>query len=670
MKHLLLIPAMLFVTAISVAQLYVAPTTTGTPTDSYIYVNDEVIFVENDINLTENTVDPETKASIYLRNGSQLIQGESNGANSGSGYISIYRANPGSDAWDYTFYGSPVGDNLTVPLAAAGNINTGIRSIFTPLYDPMATDYTVPTSLTDALETEITDAKEGNFDTASNELTISTRWTYAKLGSGVAEPYTRIYASNMVPPGRGFIMKGVNRDGAASTHDFVYDFRGRPNNGTLVLPTIELVTPLTEQQVLTGNPYPSALDLNRLFYDTKTGDANGTDTFENSEIDAVLYWDEDRTIDSHLYRDNKGGFGIWVPLGSNPDDANPGGYTVAPFLNYNDDGSTSSNQIGIGSGIHYERRFAPVGQGFILQTVNSINDIFALPPQVDLTLNSISIKNQYRRNIAEGAATNSEFRHTQNTPTNHTGSRPADTRLPQIRIFTYFGETHFRDMLLAFSDTSTDFYDRGMDARHPMDASFAEAYFPVQVNESQDESVDEFVIQTVPWSNEKRIPYAIKLDRQTEVVVQVVDNVKIKAPVLLFDSELNTYTQISGRSTATLNLPAGHYKNRFFIVFKSSQSHTNPDEGRGMEINKILGNVDFFQNNKESQLEIMNPEAYTLKYAHIFDMSGKLVATRTDLGNSTNYNISTASMADGVYLVKLVTSDNVSIDYKAIITNK
>ena len=115
MKNLLLIPTLLLVSAIPVAQLYVAPNTSGTPSDSYIYVNDQVLFVEDDVELVENTVDPSTEASIYLRNDSQLIQGESNGANAGSGYISIYRENPGSDAWDYTFYGSPVGDIFTTP---------------------------------------------------------------------------------------------------------------------------------------------------------------------------------------------------------------------------------------------------------------------------------------------------------------------------------------------------------------------------------------------------------------------------------------------------------------------------------------------------------------------------------------------------------------------------
>ncbi len=646
---------MLLVSAISVAQLYVAPNTSGTPSDSYIYVNDQVLFVEDDVELVENTVDPSTEASIYLRNDSQLIQGESNGANAGSGYISIYRENPGSDAWDYTFYGSPVGDIFTTPGATAGNINFGINSIHTPIYSPAASDYSSPLSLTEGRQTLTTGGREGNFNTATNNLAISTRWTYTRT-SGTGARWQRIYNNNAVPAGRGFIMKGVNRDGAPSTHDFVYDFRGRPNNGTFTLNTIPPVAPLTTEQVLTGNPYPSALDLNRLFFDTKAGDPDGTDTFENSEISEIRFWDENRAINSHLYVDNEGGFGTWVPGSSNPDGTAPGMSTAAQFYNYDGAGNPTTPTGDFGA--LYERRFAPVGQGFYLKTIDS--------DPSDMSTDQVFIKNQYRRFIKEGAANNSEFR----TPGNPTDAdvAPRDQRIPQIRLFTYFNDTHFRDMLLAFSETSTDFYDRGMDARHPMDADFGEAYFPLDVNGNGDKR-EEFVIQTVPFSEEKMVPYAVLLDRETEITLQVVEKVKFNNEVLLYDQELDTYTQISGNSTASITLPAGNHTDRFFIVFKGAEgSPSSADVAARREAE--TGNVDFFQNNTLSQLEIMNPEGYDIKYAHIFDMTGKLVTTRADIGNSTNYNISTATMADGVYLVKLVTSDNISIDYKAIVTNK
>lgn len=648
MKHLLLLPAMLLISAISVAQLYVAPTTAGTPSDSYIYVNDEVIFVEDDVNLTLNNVDPNYKASIYLRNGSQLIQGESNGANSGSGYISTYREVLDSDAYDYTFYGSPVGDIRTNPLAAAGNLNHGSRSIFSIVND------------TRSKSRFLTSNHNGYYNGA--DLYISDRWIHTRA-PGSASNWVRMYGNPVAPPGQGFIMKGVNfgSSGNDGNTPYTYDFRGRPNNGTFTLTTIP-VTGGDKEEVLTGNPYPSALDLNRLFFDTRTGDPDSSDTFENSEIDAILFWDEDRDIDSHLYVDNKGGFGVWTPGTSEPDGTSPGMYTVAPFLNYDGAGNPSGGQTG--AGISYPRRFAPIGQGFYFQTINSNTG------GGDGSLNQVFIKNQYRRNIKEDGV-NSVFRTAIPTDAETTGNTPPPNNiLPQIRLYTYFGDTHFRDMLLAFSDLSTNFYDRGLDAHHPMDATFAEAYFPVKVNENGN-NIEKFVIQTVPFVDGKKVPYAIELDQQTDITLQVVESINFNKIVLLYDRELDTYTQINGNSTASFTLPAGYYKDRFYLVFRNIQtSITSVGANRTPIIEEVTGNVNFFQNNREAQLEIMNPEGYDIKYTHIFDMTGKLVTTRTDLGNSTKYSISTATMADGVYLVKLVTSDNVSIDYKTIVTNK
>ncbi|QIE58328.1 T9SS type A sorting domain-containing protein [Rasiella rasia] len=682
MKHLLLLPAMLLVSAISVAQLYVAPNDNGTPgnttddVDSFVYVNDQILFVEQDVNLSENTNDAELTASIYLRNDGQLIQGASNSLNAGSGYISVYRENPGSDAYDYTFYGSPVGDNFTTPLAAPGNINFGIMSIHTPTYDPTALDYTAPLSLTEGIQTSTTSSREGDFVTATNTLEISTRWTYTK-GGGHGSPWVRMYANNVAPAAQGFIMKGVNRNGGSSSHDFVYDFRGRPNNGTfnitvpaLAGPHPQSITPLNPtgtvyQEILSGNPYPSILDLNRLFYDT--GETDIVAKLTNSEITGFLFWDEDRSRDNHLYTENKGGFGVWTPGASDPNGTNMGNYTVAPFLSYDSSGNPTGTQTG--SGGMQNRRFAPIGQGFYFRTDE--------PMVGDATPFQLVVRNQQRRFIKESTG-DAVFRNTEPSalsdftgadPGPGTGSNTANMD-PQFRIYTYFDESHFRDMLLIFNDTTTDLYDWGWDGFHQMDAVGGDAYFPIQVTTVPDPTMSEFVIQALPFDLEKKVPYAIVLSQQTQVIVQAVEEINTTSEAYLWDSQENTYQKISGNSTASLILPAGEYKERFFITFLDQAGFdANPDE-RAATRETVTGNVDFFQNNTLGQLEVMNPEGYEIEYAHIFDMSGKLVQTRTDMGTDTSFTMNTASFADGVYLVKLVTNHNISIDYKAIVFNK
>src|SRR5690606_29222763 len=77
--------------------------------------------------------------------------------------------------------------------------------------------------------------------------------------------------------------------------DQTYDFRGRPNSGTFTIPMGE------ELMTLAGNPYPSALDLNKLFYDP-----------ENTALGEFWYYDEDRTVDSHYYSEKPYGYGVYT----------------------------------------------------------------------------------------------------------------------------------------------------------------------------------------------------------------------------------------------------------------------------------------------------------------------------------------------------------------------
>ncbi|MBT8263387.1 MAG: hypothetical protein KJO05_11230, partial [Bacteroidia bacterium] len=121
MKNLLLSSIVLLMSYSVMAQLYVTPNG-ATSTDSYVYVSDEILFVEQDVNLVANSNDPNTEASIYLRDEAQLIQGATASANSGTGFISVYQ-DSNSDSYDYNFWASPVG----LPSAANnGNRNFGV----------------------------------------------------------------------------------------------------------------------------------------------------------------------------------------------------------------------------------------------------------------------------------------------------------------------------------------------------------------------------------------------------------------------------------------------------------------------------------------------------------------------------------------------------------------
>lgn len=624
MKFLLLSLTMLITTANLFAQLYVTPNGASS-TDSYIYVDNEILFVEQDINLVENNNDATTEASIYLRNRAQLIQGTTVSTNIGTGYISVFQ-DSNSDAYDYNFWGSPVG-NPTL----TGNRNFGMARV---------NDSLSVTNSTVALTTP-------GYNGASSPLTISTRWYYR--WNPATQRYVYNGTGNVVPPGYGFIMKGtdvtVHGDPFLDPQNQLYDFRGRPNNGDITIPLQIGVTSsdgVMNDYTLSGNPYPSALDLNEVFYDA----ANV------GKFSEFRFWDEDRSINSHYYIDNKGGFGTWIPLVE--DDTNPGFYTRPTFYHYGSGGGQGGSTGSMGPII--ERRFAPIGQGFMLKA---------------LVTGSITIKNSHREYVVEGVANDSQFRSPvplNNDPIISTGGGNDDFNvIPQMRIITVFGEnSHMRDMGLLFHPSSTDGFDLGMDATHPMDAAVADAYFTI--GENPDDSMN-LVIQTVPFEPFKQVPIAFELEEEMKFEVKVVEQINTPfGKAYLYDSSNGSYREITAGESAVLLLPSGTYEDRFYITFRGDYSdNRNPLTNAQNELSE---NVDFFQNNPVAQLEISNPEGYNIRSVNIFDMGGKLILTQENLGTQSRLSFPTANFSDGIYLVKLSTVDNLTLDYKITVFNK
>jgi hypothetical protein len=640
MKNLLLFSTLLITTAGAFAQLSVKPNGT---TDSYVYVKDQVLYVANEINLTRNTNGPSTtEASIYLRDNGQLIQGGTTSSNSGNGQLSVQQNTPVTNAWAYYYWCSPIGNPGTLATAnPPGNRSFGVNF----LYEPTGS------SLTAASNVQTTTNRDG---LKTIPITISTRWLYTHVNPGTEAEgnYQRMNSGNNAPPGFGFTMKGVGL--SAPGNDQVYEFRGRPNSGTFTIPVD------TGLMTLAGNPYPSALDLNKLFWDP-----------ENTDLGTFWYYDEDRTVESHYYSQKPYGYGIYTvgieDTDNIPNNIPPGTlgiYVEAPFYYYNSGGGNGT-QVGIG-GNDQNKRFAPIGQGIMF--VGDANG-------------TVKIKNSYRVFFKEDTAGSVFQRPDGNTtpdggnnaggPTLSTSAETTtnvDNRTPQTRIWAIFDEAVTRDMVIAFYDQATDGYDRGLDGLSAQDLK-TDAYFPI----GNDDNRKPYVINGTNYSLDKKIPIAFKANNTTQIRLQVVEEVKKPYEhAYLFDSQENTYKELTNSTLAgvTLSLPAGTYDNRFFIVFRNPNLKRDIPENEIEAKDVVLTNVNFFQNNPVQQLEVSNPEGYTIKSAMVYDMNGKLVIQEKNLGAKNKYSFYTGNLSDGVYLVKLTTTEDVSIDSKVIVHNK
>ena len=265
---------MIFSANISFAQLSISPSEHG---DSYFYVKDRLLYVENNIALQLNK-NKETEASIYLRKQGQLLQGPKlTNRNSGTGKLSVFQKGT-SNAFDYNYWGLPVA------------VRAPDLSLSDYFYEPI--------NNTEGRKAKLVTALDGS----SNPLTISNKWIYAFSGSGYSS-WQYLGDHFDLIPGEGFSMKGVNgsnqnmiegevvNPGSAQ----IYDLRGLPNDGKIEIPMKK------DQVVLVGNPYPSNMDLNQFLK-------------ANTATTGIAYfWDSKADVNSHYLADYVGGYGTYSP---------------------------------------------------------------------------------------------------------------------------------------------------------------------------------------------------------------------------------------------------------------------------------------------------------------------------------------------------------------------
>lgn len=673
MKNLLLFSALAITSGAAWCQLTVTP---NGSTDSFIYAeNENVIYVKGDINLTKNSPG-DTEASIYLRNGAQLIQGNvATSLNSGNGQLSVQQTSPVTNAYAYYYWCSPVGSPTDIGSTEAlgpGNTNFGLDAIY------MDTNPITGTG-TKATKSVPIPTKEG---WNNPDLSISKRWMTVMMTPGTEKygSYTRINGENGALPGFGFTMKGVTNGPSNANHETTpshaqtYEFRGRPNNGTF---SISVLGPdlhdngpepgeaqESANMTLTGNPYPSALDLNKLFYDSG-----------NSKLDAIYFYDEDRTKMSHLYSQKPYGYAVWVPGGqdtsTNGDPAQFPGYTVAAsFFIWNANGGHNETSQGTGTR-PIAQRYAPIGQGFMF-VGNGSGDVYIRNTQRVFKQESADYSTFFREED-ENSESDTINEENGNRGNGHTLSSASgamiDNRTPQLRLLVTFDDKLSRELLLILSPQTSDAYDRGFDALSPMGMK-SEVYFPIET----DGQKYPYVIQGTNFTSDKMIPLTIELFQPGKIEVKAIEEIrKPYEKAYLYDQQENIYRPlVSNRAAGTgFNLPAGFYENRFFIVFQQEESpRPNIVQAQMDREAKMQMDVKMFQNNPSRQLEIMNPEGYSLKAAYVYDMNGKLVITDTNLGDASNYSFYTGNLSDGMYMVKLITKDEVTLSYKAMVMNK
>lgn len=584
--HNKLVVLALFLCNLSFSQLSVR-------NSAYVFVNDEIVFVEDDINLNE------AASSLYLRNEAQIIQGTGTTGNSGLGELSVYQeANVGEH--EYNYWCSPIGSKT----------NNSINNPFGISFLNDATGLIT--------STPVTFASTSSYNGTSSPLNIEPYWIWKFIASDNYADWVHVQGNTTVNPGEGYTMKGTIGSGDAQR----YDFRGKPNNGTMA------ISVLNNQFTLVGNPYPSALDAAAYIHDTQNAAViNGT----------LYYWEQDPSINSHYINEYNGGYATYTINAAGTVET----FISAVFNTYNGDGSINISNTGAGS--KTARRYIPIGQGFMVEgTANGV----------------VRAKNAHRFYTKETAA-NSEFFRTSDTNGEGNKNKNIFSKTPvqykRFRLNIDFNNNYTRQLVQTFHHTATEGFDYGLESKiNAGDILTSDAFWPIDD--------DAYLAEALAFNEEIKIPLVIKLAADSPVRIRITDiqNFENGKPIYLHDIEKDTFINLKNQDFE-INLETGNYSNRFEITFNNIVL-SNTEE--------TFKNLKIFQNNKAAQLKLLNKNNLEIESFNLYDVSGKLVMSEHIYSSKRKYTFSTKSLSAGIYIVKIELHDHNVFSKKIVVSNK
>lgn len=602
--------AFLSLANIASAQMYVSPS-------SYVFVNDQYVYVKQDVNIQAN-------GNFYLRNNSQLLQGGSSaGANKGAGDLSVFQEGTVNN-FLYNYWCSPVGAPQVIP----GNNTFGI----TRLYRPTNVTASTPAIIT------------GGYDGDASNLTISSRWIHKFVTSSAYSQWVYVGSASTINPGEGFSMKGTSGTDTviAQAEEGVqnnpgskqrYDFRGKPNDGNI------LVAVTAGNTTLVGNPYPSAIDLDA-YIDANVGVITGS-----------LYFWEQSVVNSHILNQYQGGYGVYTKGGN---------YLPADILTYNGDGSINSDTGANGN--VYKRRFSPIGQGFMVTGIANGDSTMKNSFRV-FVKEGVANDSQFARGAADGLVNNSndDSEFYPEIP-NVAGIDYTTIRrgyAPQLRINAIVNEAAIIHTALGFGDQYTDGVDYSADAASNSEDSPYGFYYIL------DGTADEFSMSLTSFNINKRVPIGLRSNVQATFKIKINELLYGFDPnqeVYIFDKQTGIYHDIKN-NTFEMTLPAGNNVTRFEITFKNETLSTE-------DITAINDAFSVNQNNELGMLTLFNKRNYDVASVILYDITGKQVLNKVNLGTAASYEFSTVSLSDGIYVVKATTKDNIVVSKKVAIQKK
>ncbi len=439
-------------------------------------------------------------------------------------------------------------------------------------YDTNNTDFTVDNVMKDGTSSTPKNINWiGGYDgSPTNPISIARYWLYTfdNYANNYAN-WNQIQETTPIRVGQGYTMKGSGGEGETQNYTFV----GKPNNGTITSNTVA-----ADQLLLTGNPYPSALDAYAFINDN------------SNSIDGTLYfWEHYTTNNTHILRDYQGGYGeINLTGGVPPTSA---GVDFISGL-----GSSSKGA---------PNRYIPVGQGFF---VNGKSDAGG-------TITFNNAQRGFHKENENGVSNsmyklNANAKKDENTAINSNDPIAASENHKKIHLGYNSNNNYHRQVLLGFMDEkATSGFDYGYDG-YNMDDFPNDMYF---LN-----GEDQLVIEGEGYFDANAsYPIGVKADIEGNVsfMIDTLENFDPEQPIFIYDSQTDTYHNIR-TEPFVVTIPVGENTSRFALRFTDKTLGIKPNiaNDNAIKISHIQNENTLVINNK---LIDVNVEKVTL-----FDILG------------------------------------------------
>lgn len=554
-------------------------TSNGNKTVLGLLVNSNTLTAENDSKIEVSSY-LKLDGKIDLVGKSQLLQTEGSDLDvTSSG--SMERDQQGqANLYNYNYWCSPVCPINTT----ANNTNYTIAG--------MLKDGTTPTP-------QNINWIGGYNGAATSPISIARYWLYTfdNYGNAYAN-WNKILETTPIRVGQGFTLKG---SGTASGNQNL-SFTGKPNNGLINTNSVA-----SDQLLLTGNPYPSALNADAFIADN------------SDSIDGTLYfWEHFATNNTHVLRDYQGGYAIRNLTGG-----------VAP----------SALDIDFISGLGSPSRgipnqYIPVGLGFFVIGKNNGGG-------------TVTFNNSQRGFYKENDAINSNimFKTSANPKTIVNNNDPLITEnFMKIRLGFNSHNNYHRQTLLGFmNEKATSEMDYGYDGLS-MDDFPNDMYFLADENELIIQGVGFFDVNT-------SFPIGVKTNSEGKIslMLDTLENFAPEQAIYIYDKVTDTYHNIRGKKFE-INMPVGVNNDRFSLRFTDKTLKVENNAIRAIDVAYIQSKNVFAINNPTVDIII---EKVTL-----FNVLGQSISTwKIENQDQQNIQIPIKNLSSGIYVAKVKTSN-------------